>query len=160
MGRRQRLPKEIREMVAAAEAQDTRPRAERMTLILPFPPSVNTLYPTIVTRDGRVLRTKSKAGREFEERAKNIAQLWLNCHGLRPPAPPYRLSLELFPPMDGQKHDVTNCFKAPEDAVMAAIGGDDNDVLRALAVKRKPDGHPRCVLVLETLREDERATDR
>lgn len=147
-------------MVAAAEVQDTRPRAERMTLILPFPPSVNALYPTIVTRDGRVLRTKSRAGRQFEQAVLNIAQLWLNHHGVRPPAPPYRLTLELFPPMDGKKHDLTNCFKAPEDAVMAAIGGDDVDVLRASAVKRPEDGHPRCVLVLETLREDEHATDR
>lgn len=150
MGRR-KLPPTFQAAVAAAEREDTRPRADSMTVILPFPPSANTLFPHIFTQDGRVIRTKSKRVREYQETVGKIVGLWLNSHGLRPPAPPWRLSLVLYPTNNDQRVDTTNCFKAPEDAVMAAIGEDDKLVREAHAVMADADGYPRLVLTLETI---------
>ena len=144
---RTRLPAAVRAMLPA----DHRPRATSMRLVLPFPPSLNNMFPTIVTKTGRAVRVKSGAAKKYEASVRNVVGLWINHHQQQAPAPPYRLLLTVWPPQDGRKHDLTNCFKAPEDAVMAAIGGDDNDVLVVIGAKMAPDPHPRIELILETL---------
>lgn len=154
MGAR-RLPRHLRELIATAEPVDTRPRAERMSLVLPFPPSLNNAYPTVRTRQGKLLRVKSPALRQYEAAVRQVVWLWLNHHQVQPPAPPYRLTLVAYPPSDGQKHDASNLVKGPEDCVMAAIGGDDNDVQRVEIEKAEPDGYPRLVLTLETIQRAE-----
>jgi Holliday junction resolvase RusA-like endonuclease len=148
--RQQRYPWHVQMALdAAVEAQDTRPRAVKIDLSLPFPPSLNNAYPTIVTRAGKVTRVKSSRAKQYFDDVKEQVGLWLNFHGLRPPLPPYRLALRVYPPADGRAHDLTNCFKLPEDALMAAIGGDDNDTVHVEADKLAPDGYPRIVVTLE-----------
>jgi Holliday junction resolvase RusA-like endonuclease len=148
MGRtRAALPEHIRQMVPA----DTRPRALTMRLVLPFPPSANHLFPTIVTKAGKVMRVKSGAAKKYEATVRQTVGLWVNHHQLQPPAPPYRLLLTVWPPSDSHKHDLTNLFKAPEDALMSAIGGDDNDVLVVAASKRDGVSNPRIELILESI---------
>jgi Holliday junction resolvase RusA-like endonuclease len=148
---RTRLPAHILSKIPAAEHQDTRPRAPRMLLTLPFPPTLNHMFPTIITKSGKPRRIKSKAAKDYAKAVSDRVGLWSNAHQQQPPAAPYALSLRVYPPADGRKHDLTNCFKAPEDALMQAIGGDDNDVLRLVAVKLMPDPEPRVELYLETL---------
>jgi len=150
--RKRKLPPAFQEAVSRALASDPRPRAERMTLVLPFPPSANTLFPHVFTPDGRVVRVKSKRVKAYYQAVAQVVGLWLNSHGLRPPAPPWRLSLVLYPADNEQRVDTTNCFKAPEDAVMAAIGEDDRRVREAHAVMADADGYPRLVLTLETIK--------
>ena len=109
---------------------------------------MNNAFPTVV-RGGKAFRVKSTRAKKYEEAVRNTLALWLNHHGRRAPLPPYRLSLRVFPPRDGQRHDLTNCFKLPEDSLMAAIGGDDADVMHVEADKEAPDAWPRLVVVLE-----------
>ncbi len=148
-GRRAAYPSHVQAALdAAVERQDTRPRATRVDLVLPFPPSLNGAYPTIVVK-GKVRRVKSKAARDYEDSVIKTFGLWLNHHGRQPPLPPYRLSFRLFPPIDGRRHDASNLVKIPEDALMVAIKGDDNDVLELHVVKERPDGYSRIVVTLE-----------
>jgi Holliday junction resolvase RusA-like endonuclease len=149
MRRRRRFPRHVQQAIdAAVEVQDTRPRAAKIELILEYPPSLNNAYPTVI-RDGRVVRVKSSAARRYEEAVHRTLGLWLNHHGQRPPLPPYRLSLRLFPPDDGRRHDASNAVKLPEDALMSGIGGDDDDVVDLHVVKERPDAWPRVVVTLE-----------
>jgi Holliday junction resolvase RusA-like endonuclease len=147
--RRPGLPEAVQTAIERAEAEDTRPRAERMSLVLPFPPSLNNLYPTVAASGGRLIRVKSTAGKTYDRAVERTVGLWVASHRQRPPAPPYALTLRVFPPVDRWRHDLTNCFKAPEDALMAAIGGDDNDVVRVAGSKEAPDHWPRIELTLE-----------
>ncbi len=145
-----RLPAALQAaMAAAAIEEDALPRAERLTLVLPFPPSVNNMFPTVRTSTGKLVRVKSAAAKKFEKQVRETFDLWACCRGERPPAPPYALTLRVFPPSDGHRHDLTNCFKAPEDALMAAIGGDDVNVVSVVGTKMPPDHWPRIEITLE-----------
>lgn len=147
--RRRKLPDALQAAIDAAVGEDTRSRAEVMRLMLPFPPSVNSLYPTIVNADGRMVRVKSKASKSYAAKVGVVVGLWMRSHDCRPPAPPYRLAFIVWPPKDGLRHDLTNCFKAPEDALMSAIDGDDVHVLAVTAQKMPPDEYPRLEVTLE-----------
>lgn len=148
---RTRLPEHLQTLVDAAVAdQDARiPRAARLELTLPFPPSVNNLYETVRTQDGRLLRKKSKRGRHFEGAVQTALTAWRQANPCRPPEPPYSLTLYVYPPRDGRAHDLSNLVKAPEDALFAAIGEDDRHVVRLICVKFEPCRDPRIVLRLE-----------
>jgi Holliday junction resolvase RusA-like endonuclease len=148
---RSRFPLHVQAAIdAAVSGQDARlPRARRLELTLPFPPSVNGLYATVVTQDGLHMRVKTKRGKFYDDAVRQALAAWKREHGLRPPAPPYALTLYVYPPRDRRKHDLTNMFKAPEDALFAAIGQDDNDVTRVVARKFDPSAEPRIVLILE-----------
>ena len=148
---RSRLPAALRAAVEAAAAdQDARfPRAASLELTLPFPPSVNNLYETVATRDGRLLRRKSKRGRFYESAVSEALAAWKRDHACRPPAPPYLLTLYVYPPRDGRPHDLSNLVKAPEDALFAAIGQDDSHVVRLVCAKFEATRDPRIVLRLE-----------
>lgn len=148
---RTRFPAHVRASIDAAVGdQDARiPRAARLELTLPFPPSVNNLYETVATRDGRLLRKKSKRGKFYESAVSGALAAWKRDHALRPPAPPYSLTLYVFPPRDGRAHDLSNLVKAPEDALFAAIGQDDRHVARLMCVKFAPSSDARIVLILE-----------
>jgi hypothetical protein len=147
MPRPQRYPWHVQ--LAIDAAQDTRPRAAKIELSLPFPPSLNNAYPTVITKAGRMVRVKSGAAKKYAEAVKEQVGLWLNFHGVRPPLPPYRLALRVYPPADKKRHDLTNCFKLPEDALMAAIGGDDNDTVHVEGDKYDPQGAGFVVVTLE-----------
>jgi len=143
-------PKPPTAIDTARDAQDAHlPRAPRLELTLPFPPSVNGLYATVPTTGGILIRVKSRRAKFYAEAVKWALAAWKRDQGMRPPAPPYSLTLHVYPPRDKRKHDLTNMFKAPEDALFAAIGQDDNTVLRANARKYEASSNPRIVLILE-----------
>lgn len=143
-----RLPAQVQAAIDQAERQDTRPRAARMALVLEFPPSTNNLYRTFV-EGGKARRVKTGAAKNYTDHVMRVVRLWLHSHDARPPGPPYRLSFRAFPPLDNARHDLTNCFKCPEDALMAAIGGDDVNVVHVVGTKMPRDHHPRLEVILE-----------
>lgn len=145
---RRMLPAVLLTAIAAAEAEDTRPRVDPLTVTVPFPPSVNNAYVNVTTRNGTSRRVKTERASEF---AKTVCEhvrwhlLAINC---RPPAPPWRLTLHLYPPLDGRKHDASNTCKIPEDSLMTAIKGDDDDVLELHVFKHAKDRQPRLEMTL------------
>lgn len=120
-----------------------------MELKLPFPPSVNNLYESVTTTNGRLLRRKSKRGRLYDDAVQAALTEWRAAHACRPPAPPYLLTLYVYPPRDGRAHDLSNLVKAPEDALFAAIGQDDRHVVRLVCAKFDPCRDPHIVLRLQ-----------
>lgn len=147
---RTRLPEHVRAMIPAEQMEDTRPRAERIVLTLPFPPSLNGLYPTIKTPSGKLRRVKSEPAKAYFKQVAEAVEHWIWSTQQQPPAPPWALTLRAYPPQDKRRHDLTNLFKAPEDAVMAAIGGDDDDVLVVAGQKMPKSPRPRIELTLES----------
>jgi Holliday junction resolvase RusA-like endonuclease len=129
------------------------PRAERMELTLPFPPTTNNLYRTFIAPNGKIMRAKTKAAKDYAKVVAGEVSEWALANRRRPPGPPFHLVLYVFPPDDGRKHDLSNTFKAPEDALMEAMGAeaDDDDVLSLYAVKKPlaPCGQPRVEVILE-----------
>lgn len=144
---RSRLPAHIRALLP--QEADSRPRAISMLLTLPFPPSLNNLYPTVLV-NGKPRRVKSTACKRYEAAVRQIVALWQSRHQMLPPSPPYALYLRVYPPQDRARHDLTNLFKAPEDAVMASIGGEDNDVVWVNGQKMPKGPCPRVEFSLET----------
>lgn len=144
-----KLPAAILGAIATAEAQDTRPRANPLIVMLPFPPSVNNAYATVTTTQGKNRRVKTWGAKEFAKVVREHVYWHLLTIDCRPPSPPWRLTLHLYPPMDGQRHDASNTIKIPEDALMEAIKGDDNDVLEVHVFKHAKDRQPRLELTLE-----------
>ncbi len=135
----------------AAEDADTRPRIDPLTVTVPFPPSVNNAYVTIVTPSGKARRWKSERAAEFSETVTGHIRNELLVLNGRPPAPPYALTLHIYPPKDGRKHDASNLVKIPEDALMKAIGGDDDEVLEIRVFKHDKDRQPRLEMTLESV---------
>lgn len=133
----------------AVEPPDTRPRVPRIALWLPFPPSVNHVYRTF-TANGRAMVTMTKVGHRYKEAVAKTFEA--NLGNARPPAPYYALTLRAFPP-DRRKHDVDNMLKVLIDAIFAAIGANDNDLIDLHITKpppdEQPDGSPRVEMVLE-----------
>jgi Holliday junction resolvase RusA-like endonuclease len=138
----------VQAAIDATERDETRPRAD-MVLTLPFPPSLNTLYATVMTGKGKIRRAKSVRGKDYVADVLWAVRHWVTSTACRPPAPPFRLTIVVYPPRDGQKHDVTNLAKCPEDALMQAIGEDDDDVLEAHIVKHERSATPRIEVRLE-----------
>lgn len=143
------LPAVLQDAIAASEASDARPRADPLTVTVPFPPSVNNAYATVTTKQGKTRRVKTWGASEFAKTVREHVYWHLRTIDCRPPAPPYRLTLHLYPPQDGRKHDASNTVKIPEDALMAAIKGDDDDVLEVHVYKHAKDRQPRLDLTLE-----------
>lgn len=136
--------------IAQAEAEDTRPRADPLTVTVPFPPSLNNAYVNVTTKQGQSRRVKTWRASEFAKTVKEHVYWHLRTIDCRPPAPPWCLTLHLYPPLDGQRHDASNTVKIPEDALMDAIGGDDDDVLEVHVYKHPKGGQPRLEMTLES----------
>jgi Holliday junction resolvase RusA-like endonuclease len=103
----------------------------------------------VTTRKGMSKRVKSERASEFAQSVCEHVRWHLTAINCRPPAPPYRLTLHLYPPIDGRKHDASNTVKIPEDALMEAIKGDDDDVLEVHVLKHAKDRQPRLEMTLE-----------
>lgn len=145
-----KLPAVILDAMAVADAEDTRPRANPLTVTVPFPPSVNNAYATVTTRQGnKTRRVKTWQASEFAKVVREHVYWYLRTIDCRPPVPPWRLTLHLYPPQDGLKHDASNTVKIPEDALMESIKGDDNDVLEVHVFKHAKDRQPRLEMTLE-----------
>lgn len=146
------LPAAFQDAITQAAAEDTRPCIDPLTVTLPFPPSANNAYFNVVTRTGMSKRVKTERASEFAKTVKEHVEIELMAVNCRPPQPPYRLTLHLYPPMDGRKHDASNVVKIPEDALMKAVGGDDDDVLEVHVFKHAKDRQPRLEMTLEHTR--------
>ena len=94
---------------------------------LPWPPSANTYYRSVMVR-GRPVTSISKQGREYRKAV--IGEVWALCSG-RPEPLTGRLcvSLELYPP-DRRKRDLDNHDgKALWDALThAGVWEDDSQI--------------------------------
>lgn len=146
---RAKYPPHLQAAIDLALEGQAGPRAERVELVLPFPPSVNNLYRTIKLPNGQLARAKSKRARQYDTTVRHALAEWQRTSGLRPPRGPYSLIVRLYPPRDGRRHDLSNSFKAPEDAIFAAIGEDDNDVHTIVATKLEPVPKGRVEIILE-----------
>ncbi len=98
------------------------------SIILPFPPSVNSLFRNVTGRDGkprgRVVTKKYKAWRE------EAAQALFEQEPIARFTGPISLTLALGRP-DKRKRDISNLVKAVEDLIVThGIIADDSDVQR------------------------------
>lgn len=147
---RQRYPTHTQLAISeAVEPPDTRPRVARIELVLPFPPSANGLYPTIITKRGQTLRVPSSSLKHYRKAVSQTLGVWLTGHGCRPPLPPWRLSIRAYPPDDGRRHDLDNLTKGVLDSLMAAINGDDDNVVEIHLTKEPREHWARIVVTLE-----------
>lgn len=94
-----------------------------MIFDLPYPPSLNTLYPT--NRSGK--RVLSARGRAYKT---NVYAEILSQHKLfKPLTGPLRASVRLWVP-DKRKRDLDNCFKAILDSLKYAnVYLDDDQIV-------------------------------
>lgn len=91
-------------------------------LILPYPPTLNTIWRHVGNRT-----LKSAEGRAYDERVGALVRMAVLQMGSWPLCPPYKAQLVLFPP-DRRRRDISNTVKVLEDAVWRAIGQDDSTI--------------------------------
>lgn len=116
------------------EALDTRPFAAQLTFYLPFPPSVNKLYRSFVAR-GHIIVKKTTEGHQYDQAVEKTLAAYLAGRGVRPPLPPFALTIAATPPLDGRKHDLDNLLKPTIDAIFTALGLEDDDVISLHIIK-------------------------
>jgi crossover junction endodeoxyribonuclease RusA len=116
-----------------------------MIFTLPFPPTVNTLYPSGKT-GRRFLSVKGKA-----YKAEVYARV-LEQHGLfKPLTGPLSVTVEHFPP-DKRKRDHDNYCKALWDSLgEAGVFMDDSQIKEAHYYMREPGSEPKTIVILEEL---------
>jgi len=117
-----------------------------MRFFLPFPPSLNGMYPSNKS-GGRHL---SKRGRAYKE---NVLAAVLEQHGLlKPLQGALRASVELFPP-DYKIRDLDNFDgKAILDSLKhAKVFRDDKQVRERHSYMREPVTGGKCIVVIEEL---------
>jgi Holliday junction resolvase RusA-like endonuclease len=119
-----------------------------MRLVLPYPPSTNALYRNARARNGKTIRVKTQAARAYQAAVERYVQGWLLEFG-EPPAPPYRLTIALFPPT-ARRIDVSNGIKCLEDGVFLGLRQNDR-LVNAVAVRAQLADrmHPRAEVTLE-----------
>lgn len=117
---------------------------ERLSLVLPYPPSVNRLYRSV---NGRAI--KSAEGRAYFARVKDIVWCAVREHPVLPWGLGVRFGLALHPP-DYRRRDCSNAIKCLEDAVFAGLGLDDSLVKVLHVEMHLPDRkNPRAEVTLE-----------
>ena len=117
---------------------------DRLTMILPLPPSVNSLYRTV---RGRII--KSEEYRLYILKARDA--LFLQQASYHKVNLKGRLEVWLWLMLaDRRRHDVSNMVKAIEDVVSDYLGYDDklHDVMHLY--KALDRNNPRAVFVLKT----------
>lgn len=144
------LPPELLARVEAVAPSDPRRRADRMVLILPFPPSTNHLYRSFVA-NGRVMRAKTPAAQQYAEFVGEMIDAWTMQQAALPPAGPYQLILTAWPPADKRRHDLSNLFKCVEDGIFEKLRverpeADDDEVNEVHGYKQERSPYP-CIEV-------------
>jgi crossover junction endodeoxyribonuclease RusA len=128
--------------------ETAKPHPDKHTIKLPFPPSSNTLFKTITTPRGKIIRAPSRAYREWREYARTLIQV------TKPPrfAKPVMISLLLVPP-DTKARDADNYAKAVLDALsfMSVIPDDNSAHIRELRIiwDNPDDEEPRVMVTIE-----------
>lgn len=138
--RRKDLPPDLLDRVEAVSPSDLRPRADRMILVLPFPPSTNNLFRSFKLPNGKIGRAKTSAAKKYSEFVVEAVKAWTLEHRAQPPIGPYQLILAAWPPDDKRRHDLSNLFKCVEDSIFEAIRegapeADDDEVHEIFAIK-------------------------
>lgn len=116
-----------------------------MRLELPFPPSINSMFPS--GKQGR--RYLSKRGKAYRQ---EVYALTLEQHGIfKPLTGPVKASVELLPP-DKRKRDIDNYNKALFDSLAHANVFMDDDQIKELHIfMREPGETKGCTVILEEL---------
>ena len=116
-----------------------------MRLSLPYPPTLNTMYPS--NKQGR--RFLSKKGRDYKN---DVYAATLEQHGIfKPLTGPVRATVHLEVP-DNRKRDLDNTFKAIFDALKNAnVYLDDQQVIEIHAFKLPKVKGGTCTIELEEL---------
>ena len=120
-----------------------------MKLVLPWPPSLNNAYPTVLIR-GKVLRIKSKEAKKFTRLVKQIVLVERAAKRF-----PHRLrfAIHMYPP-DRRDRDISNHIKLVEDALKDACVMIDDVQIDTLHVYRMLPTKGGAVIV--KIREDRR----
>ncbi len=115
------------------------------TVLLPWPPSLNAIWRSIVINGApRVLL--SKAGRDYREVVSRL--LRENGVAIRGPV---QVTIDAYPP-DRRRRDVDNLAKAALDALThAGVWGDDSQVLDLRIRMRAPGQRPGLAVVIAAL---------
>ena len=116
-----------------------------MKFELPFPPSVNTMFPS--SRNGG--RHLSKRGAAYRQ---NVIGAVLESHGLlKPLTGPLSASVELLPP-DHKVRDIDNFNKAIFDSLKhAGVMEDDKQIKELHVFMREPSKEPGAIVIIDTL---------
>lgn len=119
-----------------------------MTVTLPYPPSLNTMFATVGRR-----RVLSKKGREY----RAMVGILLRDEEVPLPLPsPVCVSVTIHAP-DNRRRDLDNIFKAVGDAIQAAgVVINDSDIDELHIVRGpldRPNGH--IVITIDTTRSPE-----
>jgi len=102
-------------------------------LVLPWPPSVNTYFRSIVI-GGSVRVLISKRGREYRHEVQ--AAVWKRYGALRPTRARLAVAIEAFPP-DRRARDLDNLFKSVLDSCTHAGVWQDDSQIDFLAIYRR-----------------------
>lgn len=119
---------------------------EGLMLRLPYPPTLNTMYPNLNKR--RILSRRGKA-----YRAHVVAAVW-EQHGLKEPLTgPLKMTVELTPP-DNRRRDLDNLFKPVFDGLQhAMIFKDDSQIKQIVGImnEKGKDDVAGCTVIVEEL---------
>lgn len=126
-----------------------------LAITLPFPPSVNNAYATIITKSGKMLRKPTRRVSEYKHEAGWLVLAAANEIGWRYHlGQQIKLTFTIYFPEDGRRHDLTNCLKIPEDAISDALHFDDDYTIVAEVCARVggvDKRNPRCEVQIEVL---------
>lgn len=133
----------VRQATVVAELPSA---AGTLSLILPYPPSINHLHRRVVIK-GRARTLLSKRAREYYRDVRMACRLQGVAGRLL--LGRLRVCVWLYPP-DGRKRDISNTIKAVEDALThAKVWKDDSlvDHLTLIRCERKAAGEVRVEIV-------------
>lgn len=110
---------------------------------LPYPPSVNTYWRSIVIR-GQVRVLISKKGRDYKKAVADI----LKGHAA-PPSAPLAINLKFYRPR--RIGDLDNCLKATLDALKGILFVDDSQICEIHATREDDKENPRVEVSVRPL---------
>lgn len=133
--------RETKKKTTRLDALNTIRISDPIKLTLPYPPSANRYWRSIVI-GGSVRVLVSSEAREYKRRCAAIAAV--AC-----PSPlegPLGMSLAVFRPM--RRGDLSNRIKVIEDAMQGVVFHDDNQVIRIDAQRHDDKTNPRVEVVV------------
>jgi len=120
--------------IASAQTQMVSTGLDMLAFCLPWPPSVNTYWRSVVTNGPRGPRVKlliSEKGREYRKRVAMIVQQKME----RMAPGRYDVWIDAHPP-DKRKRDLDNLFKAVLDSLAHAGVYADDSLIDKLSIQR------------------------
>ena len=118
-----------------------------LTLVLPYPPSVNRLYRTIV-RGGRALPIKSREHRDYWQA---VAARWMAEERQGFTTGPVVVNLTLYRPR--RTGDIDGPIKTLLDSLNGMAWGDDSQIVEMHVFRRDDKANPRVEVQVWSLDE-------